>query len=87
MLSGIDIIEYITQSVNKFQRKRGDAVVNENIKRICKEKGIPVSQLERNADISKGYVYHMVNPSVDMLKRIAQELDVDVCDLLKEDCS
>lgn len=59
-------------------------MIRENIKRICKEKGRTVSDLEDKVGMSRGYVYNMKNPTYNLLKGIADELGVDVCDLIAE---
>ena len=82
---GKSIIEYNPQSVNKILRKEGgDRLYIENIKRICQEQGRSVRSVEKEANISTGYVYKMKNPSVDVLKKIANVLHVDVCELLTD---
>lgn len=57
-------------------------MIRDNIKRICKEKGRTVQSVEDKAGISPGYIYNMKNPTYDLLKRIADALEVDVCDLI-----
>lgn len=59
-------------------------MIRDNIKRICKQKGIPVSALEESASISRGYIYNMQNPTYATLKRIADKLNVDVCELVSD---
>ena len=60
-------------------------MIRDNIKRICKENGRTIYGLEKSIHISKGYIYNMENPTYNMLKKIADELDVDVCDLIGEE--
>lgn len=60
-------------------------MIRDNIKRICKEKGRTVHDVEDKAGVSPGYVYNMKNPTYGLLKSIADELKVDVCDLIAED--
>lgn len=57
-------------------------MIRDNIKRICKEKGISVNALEKSIPISRGYIYNMRNPTIDTLERIAVKLNVDVCELI-----
>ena len=59
-------------------------MIRDNIKRICNEKGMTISYLEEKADISKGYIYNMKNPSINLLNRIAGVLNVEVCDLIAD---
>ena len=64
--------------------KGGDTLIRDNIKRICKSKGQTITSVEHDAGISRGYIYNMVNPSYATLKRIADAMDVDVCDLIAD---
>lgn len=59
-------------------------MIRDNIKRICKSKGQTITSVEQDAGISRGYIYNMVNPSYETLKRIADAMDVDVCDLIAD---
>ena len=60
-----------------------NTTIRENIKRICKEKGRSVSSLEKKIGISRGYIYNMENPTYATMKLIADELDVNVCELIE----
>ena len=60
-------------------------MIRDNIKRICKSKGQTITSVEHDAGISRGYIYNMVNPSYATLKRIADAMEVDVCDLIAEE--
>lgn len=59
--------------------------IRENIKRICREQGRSVNSLEEATDISKGYIYNMKNPSIGLLRSVADELHVDVCEILQRE--
>lgn len=59
-------------------------MIRDNIKRICHEKNRTVSDLEHKVGMSKGYIYNMKNPTYNLLKGIADELKVDVCELISE---
>lgn len=59
-------------------------MIRENIKRICKEQGKTIDSLEKEANISRGYIYNMKNPSINLLQKIAETLGVDVCEILSE---
>lgn len=59
--------------------------IRENIKRICREQGRSVNSLEEATDISKGYIYNMKNPSIGLLRSVADELHVDVCEILQKE--
>lgn len=60
-------------------------MIRDNIKRICKEQGRTITDLENEIHISRGYIYNMVNPTYRTLKLIADALKVDVCDLIAEE--
>lgn len=60
-------------------------MVKDNIKRICKEQGRTISEIEQQAGISKGHIHHLRNPRLSMLKDIASALDVTVEDLIREE--
>ena len=59
----------------------------ENIKAICKQKGLSILQLEQNAGLAANTVYRWKEnmPSVDKVKRVADVLGVTVDELLRED--
>lgn len=59
----------------------------ENIKAICKQRGLSIQQLEQNAGLAANTIYRWKEniPSVDKVKRVADVLGVTVDDLLKED--
>ncbi len=59
-------------------------MIRDNIKRLCKEQGRTVGSLEEEAEISKGYIHTMTNPSIGLLNKIADKLGVDVCELINE---
>lgn len=56
----------------------------DTIKNICKEKGITVSSLEKQAGLSKGSVYkwNTVSPSVESLSKVANVLKVSINKLI-----
>lgn len=55
----------------------------ERIRAICREKGITISQLEREIDVSRGYISKIDKhrPSLERMERIARYLGVSVSDL------
>ena len=61
-------------------------MVFENVKRICDEKGITISQLEKEAGLGNGTIGGWKNssPRVDSLQAVARVLKVKVEKLLKE---
>lgn len=54
------------------------------IKKLCDERGIKISTLERDLDFSRGSIYKMVSsaPSSDKVKKIADYFDVSTDYLL-----
>lgn len=59
-------------------------LIRDNIKRICREQGKTIDSLEKEAEISRGYIYNMKNPSINLLEKIAEKLNVDVCELISD---
>lgn len=61
-------------------------MILENIERLCRERKISIATLEREAGIGNGVIrrWGKLNPRVDLLKRVADRLEVSVDDLLKE---
>ena len=61
-------------------------MILENIERLCRERKISIAALEREAGIGNGVIrrWGELNPRVDLLKRVADRLEVSVDDLLKE---
>lgn len=62
-------------------------MIYKNIKKICDERKISISQLERDSGLSNGAIckWKTTNPTVDNLKAVAKILNVTVDELLKED--
>lgn len=58
-------------------------MIRDTVKALCKEQGRTIGGLEEAVGISKGYIHTMTNPSIKLVKRIADELGVDVCELLE----
>ena len=56
----------------------------DTIKSICKEKGIAVSELERQAGLARGSVYKWndSSPTVEKLQAVANVLKVNVNKLI-----
>lgn len=57
----------------------------ENVKRICKQKKIPISMLERDLLFPRGSIFKWdkTQPSVDKVKKVADRLGVKVDKLLE----
>lgn len=65
--------------------------IGDNIRRIAKEKNISFYRICKNGNISNSYMSDLVNnkrknPSIDILKRISNELGVSIEELIKEVC-
>ena len=65
-------------------------MIGKNIQEIRKRKGMTLTQLAANAGISKSYLSNIErgvnqNPSIEVLKRLALVLNVDLKTLLKID--
>ena len=58
-----------------------------NIKRLCDERGISISQLEREAGIAERTIYRWDEntPSVDKVKRVADYFGCAIDELLRND--
>lgn len=52
----------------------------ENIQRLCKAKGIAISQLERDLDFGRGSIYKWdkSSPSIDKIQKVAEYFKVSV---------
>ncbi len=61
-------------------------MVYENVKKICDEKGISISQLEKDAGLSVGSIVKWKNciPKADSLQAVAKVLKVKMEKLLQE---
>lgn len=65
----------------------GEKVILENIKRLCKERGITVSALEKESGLKNATItkWDTSVPKVDNLKKVADYFGVTVDELLKDD--
>lgn len=56
----------------------------EKIKQICKEKGVSVRSIEKEAGLSNGAIskWNEVTPKVDSIQAVAKALKVDIKKLL-----
>lgn len=56
------------------------------IKEILKEKNIPVTELARRLNVTRGCCYGYINgnPTVEILDKIAESLDVSITDLFDD---
>lgn len=62
-------------------------MIYQNIKRLCTEKNISISQLEKKLNFSNGAIskWDKSNPSVISARRVANYLNVSMEELLNED--
>ena len=61
-------------------------MIYQNIKAIADSKKIPISEIERDCDITPKYMctWDRVLPGVDKLAKVAKYLGVPIEDLIKE---
>lgn len=62
-------------------------MIYENIRYYAKKRGITISELERQAHLSKGHIYKFdgkSEPTISTLQKVADVLGVTVQTLLKE---
>lgn len=61
--------------------------VNDNVKRICKEKNISFADLAEKIGVTRQTLYNQTenNPSLQTIERIAAALGVSVADLVRRD--
>lgn len=62
-------------------------MIYQNIKRLCAEKNISISQLEKKLNFSNGAIskWDKSNPSAFSVRRVANCLNVSMEELLNED--
>ena len=62
-------------------------MIYRNIKRLCAEKNISISQLEKKLNFSNGAIskWDKSNPSAISVRRVANYLNVSMEELLNED--
>lgn len=61
-------------------------MVYENILKLCNEKGISISALEKSTGIGNGTIkrWETSNPRVDLLKKVCDYFSVSVDEVLKK---
>lgn len=62
-------------------------MIYENIKYYAKKRGLTISELERQAHLSRGHIYKLGGknePTISTLQKVADVLGVTVNTLLKE---
>jgi XRE family transcriptional regulator, master regulator for biofilm formation len=70
--------------------KRGKLMIGTNIYIIRKKRGISLSELSERAKISKSYLSNIernlnMNPSIQVIEKIAKGLNVDLKDVIRTD--
>lgn len=68
----------------KFSTKGSDKLLYDKIKDICKEKGISIAFVEREAGLGNGVIskWNKSSPTIDNLKSVAKVLKVKVGKLI-----
>lgn len=66
--------------------KGSDWLIYRNVKKICEEKGISISQLEKESGLGNGTIggWRTSAPRLDSLQAVAKVLKVKVDKLLRE---
>lgn len=64
-------------------------MIGENVREIRRKKGISMTELAERSLVSKSYLSNIernlkTNPTIDILLRVSQVLDVELYDLLDE---
>ena len=78
---------YFRKIFNSISKERGwNFLVYENIKEICKKKGIAITEVESKANLARGSIFKWTesSPTAKNLKAVADVLNVKVDTLLKE---
>lgn len=62
-------------------------MILQNIKKLCKDRGINIAELERTVGIGNGVIsrWEKGNPRIDNLKAVADYFGVTVDELLQEE--
>lgn len=84
------IIEYITQSVNIKRnnlRRKEKKLIYKNIRDICREKGVVISQMEEVLNFPRSSIckWDENTPSVIKVKKVADYLNVPIEYFLMEE--
>lgn len=68
------------------KRIRGNKLIYDKIKELCKARGSSVAQVERNAGLSNGAIskWNDVSPTVANLQAVAKVLNCSIDDLLDD---
>ena len=88
------ILEYFTQNVNsesqniaQFLKQGGENLLYNNVKKLCDEKNVAISQMERDLSFPRSSIckWNDNTPSVTKVKKVADYLEVQIERLLAED--
>lgn len=62
-------------------------MIRDKIKELCKERGISIRQLERDADLGEGTIkkWSDFNPRLENVMKVANALGVSLDELLREE--
>jgi hypothetical protein len=88
------IVEYFTQKVNinlkilriLGKKRRWKLLLYDNIKKICLEKKIAISEMERDLGFPRSYVckWNENEPGIRKVQKVADYLHVSIEELLEE---
>jgi hypothetical protein len=88
------IVEYFTQKVNinlkilriLDKKRRWKLLLYDNIKKICLEKKIAISEMERDLEFPRSYVckWNENEPGIRKVQKVADYLHVSIEELLEE---
>ena len=83
LLSASSILAYLRNA----SQEKGEDILLEKIKSICKAKGISLRQLEQDAEIAPNTIarWDENKPSYDKVMRVADALDVTMDELVRGD--
>lgn len=89
------IVEYFTQKVNTNlkilrilgKKRRRKLLFYDNIKKICLEKKIAISEMERDLGFPRSYVckWNENEPGIRKVQKVADYLHVSIEELLEDD--
>ena len=74
----------LTEYFQKAILKEGECLIYDKIKKVCKEKGVSVGFVEKQAGLSNGAIskWNTSSPTIDNLQAVANVLKVNVNKLL-----
>lgn len=84
--SGKLIVAKLRKPVNK--KRNGGGNLFENVKRLCRERGVTIGEVERACGFGKKSLYAWIGgtpEAIDRVKRIADYFGVTVDELLADD--